>query len=370
MLLAFYGIGVALSQSLMSTMGIVFVVLALLQLRHFRDAPAPTKVLALLALSWILFSGLNVVLRPWDSRSSDALRAIPLLLVPLGLVLSPNKVSLKWPVLLCALSLIVSLGMGFYQFLIVGTPAYGFLRNPIYYAYNLLPACLFFAELFVRKISYGRLTYPLSALLSFLCFLGILASVTRMPLTCVLGYYALRIAPHLKSRNVGRAWVIALLMFGGLGFSAYRLSPIIQEKVNRSFSVEDPSRHWRLQAWKYNWNLFLENPLLGTGMEKNGIDVERMPEMRGHWKEGHLYFAHSIYFQSLADSGALGSLLFFGFWIYLGFLFPALRPFLITIGIAGLTENIFNNSKAAHSLYFYTLLFLTCLKNVATKEPS
>lgn len=358
--LCLYGAGCGVSQSLMSLGGAAFAFFALLRAPKVfalrRTEPWVFRAYAL-GLAWTAFSLANLLLRPWDGRSAHTLGAIPLLLVPLAafpaLTFSPGAV--LWTTVA---GLAASLIKGAWQFFALGEPATAFLRNPIYLAYNLLPAVIFFGEYALRPVHRDRFPGRAAGATSISSTFGIFLTLTRTALTTAFAYFGLRALPALRRRAGGRGLAIVLLLLVGAGVSAYRLFPPVREKVDRTFSANDPSREWRLKAWRYNWELFLASPIVGTGPERNGILPSAMPEYQGHWAPQQLYFAHSVYLQSLADSGLVGTLLFLAFWGALALASPALRPLLAAVAFAGLTENIFNNSKAAHAVFFYALLTL------------
>ena len=361
--LTLYGIGCGVSQSLMSLGGTLFAVIGAGSLNQVRNSRLKKSVRTaiLLSWSWILFSTLNLLAHGWNERTSHTLGNIPLLWVPLSGfllpgILSPSRRQFEGILKVTGLAILVSATFASFEFFSSGNPATAFLRNPIYLAYNLLPAAIFFCEMFLDETFLSIQIRRLCGLIAIAAALGIFCTVSRMPMTCLLFYAAFRIMPLWRKKTDSRGATLALLLAVGFSVSLYRLVPAFQEKVARAFSPTDPSRVWREIAWKHNWNLFLNSPIAGLGAERNGIDVAKMPEFQGHWQPNHLYFAHSIYFQMLADSGVIGTTLFLGFWISLALSCPTLVPLLAIVALSGLTENIFNNSKAAHAVFFYTLM--------------
>ncbi|MBS1983467.1 MAG: O-antigen ligase family protein [Bdellovibrionales bacterium] len=359
--LAIYLVGCGVSQSLMSLGGGLFAALGFFTaLRLLRkSAPVHERRAALVTLLWVVFCIANLLVRVFDNRTGHTLGRIPLLFVPLAGFSLSFASSQKWkaPILkLTVLAVGASALEAASDFFMHGVPGVGLMRNPIYLAYNLLPAFVFFGEVLARRIHAEGFNSKWAALGASLALLGIFCSVSRVPLACALAYLLFRWAPELRRRRGNRALWLSSLAILLLGTATYQLSPRMQEKFNRSFSESDPSRIWRIKAWEHNWSLFLEHPLAGVGPEKNGIAPESAPEFQGHWSPGHLYFAHSIYLQSLADSGLVGTLLLIGIGVTLALAEPTTAPLLVTMAVAGLTENIFNNSRAAHALLCYLLL--------------
>jgi O-antigen ligase len=283
------------------------------------------------------------------------------LIVPCGALLLARPLgerALSWILKLTALALLASVAKAGWQFFVLGQQAFGFLRNPIYYAYNLLPAFVFFCEFALRRWRAGNFGPAAGAATAGLCLAGLVFSMGRTTLACAVLYFAIRIFPRV-SRKLGlaRALVIPVLFAIAL-VGAYRMSAPLQEKFHRSFRSNDPSRVGREIAWKYNFELFEAHPFFGVGPEKNGIDVARMPQYAGHWQPGVLIFAHSVYLQTLAEAGLVGFVLLLGYFASLALLGGPAGAVIVVSALAALTENTLNNSKAAHALYFYILLAL------------
>jgi len=340
--------------------------------RQFKNFEPKARRLYLLAIAWILFSIVNLLARGWESRTMHTLGHLPYLLIPL-LALKSNFEEPKLARILAfsSVALSVSVGISLYYWGFRGLPGAGVFRNPIYYAYAIFPAFLFFGELARKDKKLGFFTPRLSAFSCLLAFLGIVLSESRMILASALAYLFCAFLPKLLRRYGLKAAVIVVLSLGATATAIYSTQIRVQEKVQRTkYLLRDPSTHWRLMAWKHNWKLFADSPLVGTGAERNGIDVAKQPELAGHWDPGYLIFAHSIYFQSLADSGLVGTILYFGFFTFFAVFFPEARLYLALMGFVGLTENIFNNSKAALPFYYYLLLIVLALRKERASGPA
>lgn len=348
----------------MSAAGTFLAVLGFVAFVRWRSlSERPQRVAIALCGAWILFCTVNLLVRPFESRTLEALRAIPLMVLPLAAfpwrgnpLRKISEAALGRVLVLCAMAIAVSAGYAAWEFFMYERPATAFLRNPIYLAYNFLPLLVFFGEFSQGGRKVGVFTPRLAGFAAVLAGLGILATSSRMALTCALAYLAFRALPRLRNRQSAPAVALGLLLTGAALVSSYRLVPYFHEKVDRGFSLVDRSRHWRFVAWEHNWRVFCEHPLFGVGAERNAIDPVTMPQYAGHWDPGMIYFAHSIYLQSAADSGLVGFVLLFGFGIALAVAFAATRPILAITALSGITENIFNNSKAAHAVFLSVLL--------------
>ena len=363
--LAVYGLGVGTSQSLMSLGGAWASITGLLtSMRHARRSTGARRerLCVAAALLWLCFSIANLVARGWQGRDAHTLSHLPLVLVPLAAWSARKNFSRTWTFGLAAGGLAATALAAIYQYFWIGSVAVGLMRNPIYFAYNVFPAFLFFAESLRDRASLTARQARLARIAVAAASLSLLLSENRMVWLCGGLYLGVRVAPLVYRRWGWRR--VLLLAFLGLGTASvlYATQERVREKLHRSFSSQDPSRAWRFKAWSHNLSLFRESPWVGVGAERNAIDPAQNPSLQGHWQEGRLYFAHSVYIQSLADAGLIGTLLFFGFLALFGASFPQCQIYLLLMGFAGLTENIFNNSRAGHAFYFYLLLsavFLT-----------
>lgn len=380
-----YAVGVGLSQSLMSLGGSFFALFALLSLlpKSF-SLFKREKTTFYLGLGLVAFLYIHLLLLPADRTFADASGIIPLLLVPLGgyyladtlKKLEPIKLQkyLKTLIIISGICASFSSLLALYQILISGHPGVALFHNPIYLAYNLFPAFIFFCELIRLKGANHMMLVPKSWLIFFAVAtaLGILASLNRM-IPMAMGLYLLLrfIGPFLFQQFSGRGksfpWKTWLL-FGAFGVLAvvllYVRSPDLREKLFRPHN-EDLSYIWRLKAWQFNWNLFVQHPFFGVGTLRNWIDTAVQTELAGHWEPNHRIYAHSIYLQMLAEGGLVGFLLFVSYWISIARQSSLLLNLvLFDLFIAGVTENITVNSKPFHALLFYSMLGIVISKTL------
>jgi O-antigen ligase len=308
----------------------------------------PPQYATMAGFAWVLFTAVNLAFRPQTPRFWESMRDIPLLLIPLaGILVSDQTIVRAKPTIkkywwLGAAALAVVALRAIVQSLVWREPATGFMHNSIYFAYNLLPAFIFVSELSLNgKKSLRALALVLG--------LALVLSQNRMMWIVVLSYLIFRVLPVARK---------SVLIFVAIVAISIGLLPDFAEKLMRlTHLASDPSFTARLDLWAYNFDLFKSSPLFGVGFERNAMDPSQQLGEAG-WKDGHLLFSHSIYLQALADGGLVGGFLFFSFWLALALRFPLLWPLMLSLGIAGLTENIFNNSRPMHAVYFYTLCTL------------
>ena len=90
-----------------------------------------------------------------------------------------------------------------------------------------------------------------------------------------------------------------------------RLNLLHQNIINYEKGKPDNSYGLRLIMWKNSWLMFKESPLLGTGIGDFQTDSKQLVDA-GKTESHHVILytqhAHSIYFHTLAISGALGLL--------------------------------------------------------------
>ncbi len=308
---------------------------------------------------WVLFSIANLYLHPLDDKTTSTLARLPYLGI---LALCVNRSwprHREWILKLAVLGLAPAVLLSLYHWFFRNLSGSGFFGNSAFYAYNLFFAFLFFCEGLRRPEALSPLPRPWFYAGAILSLTGILFSETRFIWLLVIIYMLFLGLPWIKERWGFRAVILVLTLGTAVAGGLYLKEPRIQEKMFRAFYSTDASRDWRFRAWEHNWTLFKSQPLTGVGPENNGINTARDTQYAGHWNPGYEIYAHSIYFQSLGENGLIGSLILFAALALLAFTVPALRIYLIFFALAGVMDNIFQNSKVVHAFYFYALL--TCL---------
>jgi O-antigen ligase len=315
--------------------------------------PSPEK-LWLVTVAWVLYLYVNLISKAENlSHSYSALTKIPLWLLPV-LFLQKNLFQEKNKKLIFTLitwGLTLTCALSIYQVFSLHLPATGFFKNPIYFSYSVFPLWLILCEYSMRLAKGSE--DSIKQILKTPGFWGGLVSIilaeTRMIwiVTAAYGIFLLFKNTQKKLKLITIAIVASASTFGIVYYSVPRIS----EKINRSFSDNDPSRSARFLLWQLNFKTFLSHPLTGVGTEQNGIDSTNNQEHQKYWSPGHSIYAHNLFLQILVEGGLI-SLLFFVYWcwclIKLGT--PTTRVLLTFTGVSGLTENISNNSRAFNPL--------------------
>lgn len=368
--LVVYAIGVGCSQSLMSAGGTLISLASLWGLLFKLPKESYSKKLCLLVAAWVFYSFVNHLIRGWSPYTSEALKNMPLFLVliyPL-VGLKPKEHSLALIFSFYSVAVLASVLYSSYQFFYLKYYGMGFFHNQIYFAYNLLPGFFFFSELSVkeRRIDFWKPLY--SRILVAIIFLGIFTTNNRMSSLIVFLYILFRALPWVYRRWGAKTLALVSLLLFGFFISIYLLNPFVYDKISQTMmGLRDVSVKSRIYAWTENWKIFLEHPFFGVGFSNNALDSSNFTDFQGHLIPGRAIYAHSIYFQHLADSGVIGALLLFGSLVMLMF-YNSIS--LIVVGgilFAGITENIFNNSKPFHAFLFFTLLSL-CMESTQLRS--
>jgi O-antigen ligase len=344
--LGIYILGCTISQSLISTgstlLGIFFIASVF-------TGNVRKNFFLVSTMFWILYLVGNLYIKntethfSWDPYSKIPLWALPVFLFSLKKVqLSRTWLNLLFYLLCCGLT--ISAGYSIYQVFVLKLPGTGFFKNPIYYAYSVLPLWILCTEYMLSRTQ--------KSLFLFSGFFGGLIAIalaeTRVVWLSAVLYLILRggyvLLVVLKRKLVFWSGVFILIV-GGLVL--YQGVPRVQKKIDRSFSGTDPSREARIILWKYNTEVFLNNIITGVGTERNAIQSDGNEVFQKYWDPGHKIYAHNLILQ-LAAEGGLISLVFLGIWV-LGLLKNGFSSthFVLWIGLfSGLTENISNNSRA------------------------
>lgn len=364
--LLLYGLGCAVSQSLMSIGGSLFALGCMVALapQHWLEFSKAQKSAASLTLLWIIYSCCNLLFRENTDQTMHVLGRLPLLLVPLfGFVAPVRWLKKEWLgalLFLMGVGYIAATGQAAYQFSVEGIKAQGFFGRSIHFAYAMFFAFVFFFELWIRKMTFGRFRPFFSAGLACVIGLSILLAASRGIWAVTVLYCGVRMGPQfLKNR---KSWPVFLCVFavvvGALVFG-FKSNPSYRKTLQSlSNLTSHPTYNTRIALWEYNLKTFRKSPWFGTGPERNGIDSAKVKAFAHRLPPGYVHFAHNIYLQSLADSGIIGTVLFFSVWFVLALAHPLTGTLLLMAALAGLTENIFNASRVFHPLYFYTLLSL------------
>ena len=106
-----------------------------------------------------------------------------------------------------------------------------------------------------------------------------------------------------------------LVGVGGVSEERIRQGKSITEVVADSTIFSRVDREWSREA---AWNMFRDNPWIGKGLGSYGFIYNKYRPSRTPPRP-YLAKAHNVYFETLAETGILGFILFFGFWFGLVF---------------------------------------------------
>jgi len=355
-----YGLGCGTSMSLISTaaflLGILTLVESILSLRM------PTgqlrERLLRLGLALGLAHTLYLTIFTLATGSFDELRAIAgylfaglLFLYPLS-SLRPKFSGGLWRTIVIATfaGSAVAVGLAVWQRFGLGeVRVFGKMRNPVIFAYSLLPALVYFGI--------TRRGMP-SRILALGLYLAILLTGSRTAavvglLVLTVGYLPMLLHPGRRTISVG-------LLFGTLLIGVWQIqgNEGLRDRTTRLFRAgEDRSFSGRVQIWRLNQQYIRENPIFGLGPRRNALDIDMHPELTGVLSPGSRgIFAHNIFLQTLAESGIVGFVLFFGFQLVAFCALPVLRPYFLVTWIAGLTDTPFTVPRMYYPLYFFLIL--------------
>ena len=375
--LAIYALGCGLSQSLMSLAGALAVGLFVYGTwRTLRDRKAhifpQTALVSLFAGTGFVLLSLVHLFWVQDSKVAfTALKDIPLFLIPLIPLLPAlssdfQERDLVWPLRLLCVAYLISCLFGIWQVGLGGERvAYGFMKSPIYFAYNLLAALSFFMfwawDENRRTRSQLLPSRKVTALIGLSTLILCAQALSASRAATAVGILTWTFFLLLICWDRRRIWifVVSMISLGGLGLTAFRIHYPLQKKIRTALKggiVNDSSWATRANIWEYNLEIFRDHPIWGVGYKQNYIDTGKTDKFPNTFPPGHHIYAHSIYFQSLAEAGLVGSLLHLSSYAALGLALPATIPVLATTAIGGATENIFHNSRAFHAMLFFLML--------------
>lgn len=367
-ILAIYGIGIGISQSLMSLGSILLVVLLLISIvQQFKSLSKNTlfENLAILFTImyvlwtfaiWLLGDGLK-------NSSTQSLELFPLLIIPLISVLphvSKEKCIRFSKIFFTALfvSLIISSLYSIYQAIIENRMAIGFLNNPIYLAYNLLFS-LVGLSLILKSFSSSLNKFQSFTILTtlLLVYFALVATNSRMALVVATLTIVIIVVPWAWRSGYRRILIMTCLLLVGFVSSEYIRKPYVQKRLAAIVNLNDPSWKGRIKAWNYNISIIEEHPWTGVGPKQNALKTKTLSnKWKKLWGEDVAIFAHNVYLQVLAESGIIGMILLCTSFLFYGISRPLCWPLILALAIGGLTENILSNSKPYHSFLFWMLL--------------
>jgi len=260
--------------------------------------------------------------------------------------------------------------------------AAGFFSLPTTYAHAVsMTVCFALAALILRLKRGQRLQQILIATATVLLLVSILASLTRgawISLSVAVAAMAFLISWRYF---VGVAAGVAVV-FGSLWLT----NPVFHERFNSVFDFNFASNSERVLLWKLNAKIFLENPILGVGLEENERLKEQFVErfQMPMPKQGN---AHNTYLQWAAGGGVLSLaayLFIIGYFLFVSLRMWKLVPIdqtwhrtlllgaigaQIALHVGGLTDCNFKDAEVQHQ-FVLVLAIVGYLRQTYLPEAS
>lgn len=183
--------------------------------------------------------------------------------------------------------------------------AVGFFKNPLTYAYCLGIFTTFsISTLFVQNFNKNIFLLKIA---SFAGAIGLLASNTRG------AWISLVAAIMVTSITLNKALTKKIGLTILVVFSILMLNPSFQKRVLNSGDLSiSGSNSDRLVVWRANWQMFLDNPVLGVGPKENRNLLPKYYEALGINSTFYNH-AHNDYLQVLATIGLPGLIFYLSF---------------------------------------------------------
>ncbi|MEZ4774009.1 MAG: O-antigen ligase family protein [Bacteroidia bacterium] len=192
----------------------------------------------------------------------------------------------------------------------------------IYFGLLLAFACILGIFLILKKRQY------LSRKLLFLLILATAVNIVSLHIlnsrTAQVSFYAGGLAWLMMEIMTQKRWkegLSFLLLLVLLPVIAYYTIPSFHTRVqvsiwdynqykNQSGIYKDNSISSRLLAWGEAWDIFTENPVVGTGLEDIGPEIERHLIQIGMYTTvpDHIKIPHNLYLKYLSGVGIVGFL--------------------------------------------------------------
>lgn len=223
------------------------------------------------------------------------------------------------------------------------------------------------------KKSYKILWLALGIWLSI--FIHIIAVKTGILLWYVLALFTL--IYYIKIRGFNRKVVFGIVGISLFAVLAITFSPPLRQKINyfkydmemyQAGQGENYSDSERLYAIEIAWDIFLENPILGTGTgDFPGKQMQRYAEIH---PASRPILPHSDWVTTLASNGIVGLIIFTISFFMIFFnkrlvRHPLFMMVFLGMAISTLVDNLFATSAGTAMFVYYTLIFLSFY----SKEP-
>jgi O-antigen ligase len=207
----------------------------------------------------------------------------------------------------------------------------GTLGNPAYVDPYLIFSMFFAAYLWISSKLAGKLTalksWGYGVLIAIFFFFFVLGQTRGAFLGLIAGVFVLIVYLIFTSKGKTRKWgAVALGVFVilGLGLYAIRNNPAVQnlpEGRLLQISLSDSTAQTRFWVWGEAWQGFLERPILGWGPENFTPVFDKFfnPNFYVPGQNNETWFdrAHSVFFDYLSETGALGLLSYLAIFVVL-----------------------------------------------------
>jgi O-antigen ligase len=207
----------------------------------------------------------------------------------------------------------------------------GTLGNPAYVDPYLMFSMFFTAYLWISSKLAGKLTalksWGYAALLAVFLFFFVLGQTRGAFLGLIAGAFVLVLYLIFSSKGKTRKWgavALGVFIILGLGLYAVRNSSFVQnlpEGRLLQISLSDSTAQTRFWVWGEAWQGFLERPVLGWGPENFTPVFDKFfnPNFYVPGQNTETWFdrAHSVFFDYLSETGALGLLSYLAIFVVL-----------------------------------------------------
>ena len=152
---------------------------------------------------------------------------------------------------------------------------------------------------------------------------------------------------------------------------AYTQFDFENQGTDSHFNVKVEADQWnganfRLAAWQCGWEVFKENPIMGTGIgDKDDALKEKYAQKNFHFALKHNRNVHSNYLDILFSLGGIGFAIFLIGWLFLPFIKTLSNRdvlasvIILTIALAWITEVYFSRNFGTMIVSFFIPFLLT-----------
>jgi len=207
----------------------------------------------------------------------------------------------------------------------------GSLGNPAYVDPYLIFSMFFAAYLWIASKIEGKLTtlksWGYGILIAAFLFFFVLGQTRGAFLGLAAGIFVLFLYMIFSNKGKLRKWgaiALGIMIVLGLGLYAVRNNPIVQKLPEGrllQISLSDATAQTRFWVWGEAWQGFLERPVLGWGPENFTPVFDKFfnPNFYVPGQNTQTWFdrAHSVFFDYLTETGALGLLSYLAIFVVL-----------------------------------------------------